>query len=524
MRRVRDTHYGVRLIVAVLCILLLVTPGVVCAATDGTPNPGTKVTAGPGANGTEVQAIPVPVFLSTVNTGSIVENITTIPTTPVPPVYIFLENATDAVNPPPLLIFDTPLIEDLTCTIYGIAEPGSGNTSIMRILWDWGEDETPEYHEFPNSHTYSSPGVYTLSIIVRQSDGQIRIGTTKIAAGQPVIPVTVPVTPTVTVPGGPDMVIHPPVLTLFEPTVDRMNVTLNGNLNAGSPGATIVSVNVDWNDGTSITTDDLPVTHQYSSPGTFTVTVTGNQSDGQSATKKIALEVRGEMPAPPGPTPSGPTQNALVPFLSIIAIAITGIVIVAVVLITRQRKEPPLAKDPHKVFSARTTPRSENRPPLEELTTISSGTGVEPQVLDTVIKVAAEIAREGREGQAIGTAFVVGDTKNVLKCSKQFVLNPFYGHHEAERQITDTGIQGTIKEFAQLDGAFLITGNGVVEAAGRCITVDLSKVDLPGGMGSRHLSVAGITKVTSSIGIVVSQSGGQISIFRDGKIVYVIRP
>ncbi len=148
---------------------------------------------------------------------------------------------------------------------------------------------------------------------------------------------------------------------------------------------------------------------------------------------------------------------------------------------------------------------------------------IEPGMLDAVIKVAGEIAREGREGQAIGTAFVVGDTKNVLNYSKQFVLNPFHGHHETERQITDTGIQGTIKEFAQLDGAFLITGNGVVEAAGRCITVDMSQVNLPGGMGSRHLSVAGITRVTTSIGVVVSQSGGQISIFRDGKIVYVIR-
>jgi DNA integrity scanning protein DisA with diadenylate cyclase activity len=526
MRRVRDTHYEVRLIVAVVCILLLVTPGVVIAATVDTPAPGTNVTAGPGANGTEVQATPaLPVFLSTENTGSIIENITIIPTTPVPPVYIYLENATNAVNPPPLLIFDTPLIENLTCTIYGIAEPGSGNTTILSILWDWGEDQTPEYHGFQNSHTYRSPGIYSLSIIVRQSDGQIRIGTTKVTMGQPVIPVTV--TPTITVPGGPGgpvMVIHPPVLTLFEPTVDRMNVTLNGNLNAGSPGAAIASVTVDWDDGTSITSADLPVTHQYSRAGTFTVTVTGNQSDGQSATKKIALEVRGEIPVPPGPTPSDPTRNNLMPYLSIITIGITGIVIVAVVLITQRRREPPMAKDSFKAFPARTNPRSENRPPLEELKTISSGTGVEPQVLDTVIKVAAEIAREGREGQAIGTAFVVGDTKNVLKCSKQFVLNPFYGHHETERQITDTGIQGTIKEFAQLDGAFLITGNGVVEAAGRCITVDLSQVDLPGGMGSRHLSVAGITKVTSAIGIVVSQSGGQISIFRDGKIVYVIRP
>jgi DNA integrity scanning protein DisA with diadenylate cyclase activity len=63
----------------------------------------------------------------------------------------------------------------------------------------------------------------------------------------------------------------------------------------------------------------------------------------------------------------------------------------------------------------------------------------------------------------------------------------------------------------------------VVEAAGRCITVDMSQVNLPGGMGSRHSSVAGITQVTKSIGVVVSQSGGLISIFREGKIVYTIK-
>ena len=182
-----------------------------------------------------------------------------------------------------------------------------------------------------------------------------------------------------------------------------------------------------------------------------------------------------------------------------------------------------VAKHTQKTVPARSGALLANRPSAAELTTICSGTGVEPEVLDAVIQVAREIAREGREGQAIGTAFVVGDTTNVLNHSKQFVLNPFHGHHETERQITDAGIQGTIKEFAQLDGAFLITGNGVVEAAGRCITVDLSQVNLPKGMGSRHLSIASITKVTRSIGVVVSQSGGQISIFRDGKIVCTIR-
>ena len=169
-------------------------------------------------------------FLSTVNTGSIVENITIIPTTPVPPVYIFLQNATDAVNPPPLLIFDTPLIEDRTCTIYGIAEPGSGNTTIMSILWDWGDDQTPEHHGFPNSHTYSSDGVYTMSIIVRQSDGQIRIGTDK-GHCRPAGHTGNRTRNADANPAGTRHGDTPPVLTLFEPTVHRMNVTLNGNLN-----------------------------------------------------------------------------------------------------------------------------------------------------------------------------------------------------------------------------------------------------------------------------------------------------
>ena len=113
--------------------------------------------------------------------------------------------------------------------------------------------------------------------------------------------------------------------------------------------------------------------------------------------------------------------------------------------------------------------------------------------------------------------------ENVLDHSRQFVLNPFHGHNEAERQITDVGIRGHIKEFAQLDGAFIVTGDGVVEAAGRYITVDVSQVNLPGGLGSRHSSVAGITMVTRSIGVVVSQSGGLITIFRDGKIVYTMK-
>jgi len=524
MRQVRDTPSGIRLIIAVICITILILPGGVLAETSENITPGAGVTTGIVSNLTSSPTAPVPtVFPVYENTTGTVPNVTSVPTTPVPPVFMVWENTTTTVTPPPLLIFDTPVIENLTCTLYGIVDPGSANVTITGILWDWGDSQTPELHEFPHSHVYSSPGTYTVSITARQSDGQNVAGITSISVGQPVIPPTPSETPDTTVTGGPVTMIRAPVLTLLEPVIDKTTVTLNGNLYAGSPGVTIESVSVDWNDGTITRSADLPADHQYSGYGIYTVTISGYQSDGQSTTRRIALEIKREAPVPTTVPLGPPPNNDSTVYLIILT---TAIIVMAIVIVGQwimqqkrgSRQEPAVPK----AFSPRAGPQGANLPSPEDLSAICSGTDVTPGVLDPVIKVAVEIAREGREGQAIGTSFVVGDTENVLKHSKQFVLNPFHGHHETERQITDVGTRGNIKEFAQLDGAFLITGKGVVEAAGRCITVDMSQVNLPGGLGSRHSSVAGITQVTKSIGIVVSQSGGLISIFRNGKIVYTI--
>jgi PKD repeat protein len=435
------------------------------------------------------------------------------------------ENTTVAVNSPPILILGVPEIENLTCTMYGTAAPGSVNVTIESIRWDWGDSHIPEYHGFPYSHVFTNPGTYLISITALQSDGQNTTRTTNVSVDQPVVPVSAPATVNTSVPGiqGPGMAAGAPVLTLLEPVIDGMNVTLNGNLNPVSPGVAIASVLVNWDDGNLTNSTDLPVSHQYSSPGIFTINITGYQSDGQSTTKRITLDLKAESPGFPGPTPSAPPPDDLPVFLIILATAICVVVIGAFAQrISQQRRgSPPIpvvAKGP----PPRQVPVPENLPSREQFGSICSGTDVSPAVLESVIQVAVEIAREGREGQAVGTSFVVGDTTNVLDHSKQFVLNPFQGHHEAERQITDARIWGNIKEFAQLDGAFVITGNGVVEAAGRYITADMGQVNLPGGLGSRHSSAAGITLVTRSIAVVVSQSGGMISIFRNGKIVYTI--
>jgi PAS domain S-box-containing protein len=150
---------------------------------------------------------------------------------------------------------------------------------------------------------------------------------------------------------------------------------------------------------------------------------------------------------------------------------------------------------------------------------VVTDTDVADSVFDAVFHICTEISIEGREGKAVGTTFLIGDIKHVLEKSRQIILNPFEGHPPESRIITNPDLKENIKALAQLDGAFVITGDGFVESVGRYITVDSSNVTLPPGMGTRHNSVAAITSVTKAVGIVVSQSGGGITVFRDGRIV-----
>jgi len=86
--------------------------------------------------------------------------------------------------------------------------------------------------------------------------------------------------------------------------------------------------------------------------------------------------------------------------------------------------------------------------------TVIAGTDVKDEVFDSVLHICVEIAREGREGKKLGTAFVVGDADAVLERSRQLILNPFEGHPPGERMVTNPDIKEMIKELAQLDGAF----------------------------------------------------------------------
>lgn len=149
--------------------------------------------------------------------------------------------------------------------------------------------------------------------------------------------------------------------------------------------------------------------------------------------------------------------------------------------------------------------------------------GIDLQTLEQTIRLAVEIAREGREGRKIGTMFVISDAEGTLRQSTCLILDPLQGHPHEQKHLDDPNMRETVKELAQLDGAFIISDDGIVLSAARYINASADGIDLPLGLGSRHVAAASITKHTNAIAVVVSESS-VVRILDDGEIVSEIIP
>lgn len=149
--------------------------------------------------------------------------------------------------------------------------------------------------------------------------------------------------------------------------------------------------------------------------------------------------------------------------------------------------------------------------------------GVDSAVLEKTIALAVEIAREGREGRKIGTLFVVGDSEEVMRRSKPLILDPLQGHPDERKQITDPNMRETLKELAQLDGAFIVSEEGVVLSAARYVDTVSDDLDVPLGLGSRHMAAASISKQTGAVAVAVSESS-MVRMFDDGDLISEIIP
>jgi len=155
--------------------------------------------------------------------------------------------------------------------------------------------------------------------------------------------------------------------------------------------------------------------------------------------------------------------------------------------------------------------QSVDQPPITE--------HIRRAVFERVLNLALELAAEGREGKPLGAIFVLGDSTQVIEHSHQIIINPFKGHPENERNILDNRLTETVKEFAAIDGAFVIKGAGTIVSAGTYLLPKVMAEELPQGLGARHAAAAAITAATKSIAITISESTGTVRIWRQGRLI-----
>jgi diadenylate cyclase len=146
------------------------------------------------------------------------------------------------------------------------------------------------------------------------------------------------------------------------------------------------------------------------------------------------------------------------------------------------------------------------------------------QTLESLVQLAVELAREGREGRKIGTLFVIGDLDSVAARSRQLMLDPLYGHPPDALHVDRPDFRETVKELAQLDGGFLVADDGTFVSAGRYIDVDVSTpTNFIPGLGTRHAAAASVTRETQATAVAVSQSS-VVRVFSHGEIRAEIIP
>ena len=111
----------------------------------------------------------------------------------------------------------------------------------------------------------------------------------------------------------------------------------------------------------------------------------------------------------------------------------------------------------------------------------------------------------------------------MLAKSRPLILDPLWVHPESLRHVTNLNLRGTIKELAQLDGGFVVSHDGIVLSACRYLDAVAAQVDVPLGLGSRHIAAANMSAVTKAVGIVVSESP-VVRLFCHGQLVSEIIP
>jgi DNA integrity scanning protein DisA with diadenylate cyclase activity len=144
-----------------------------------------------------------------------------------------------------------------------------------------------------------------------------------------------------------------------------------------------------------------------------------------------------------------------------------------------------------------------------------------PDVVRDVIDLAIELGKKGQKGKPVGALFVVGDAGKVMNKSRPLSYNPFEKSHV---HVGDPIVNVMLKEFSRLDGAFVISDSGKIVSAYRYLEPSAEGVDIPKGLGARHMAGGAITRDTNATAVVLSESDGLVRAFKNGELTLEIDP
>ena len=141
-------------------------------------------------------------------------------------------------------------------------------------------------------------------------------------------------------------------------------------------------------------------------------------------------------------------------------------------------------------------------------------------VLAATVELALDLGKAVPNGRPVGTAFIIGESKAVLRLSRQLMINPFKSY---SANITDRVHWDLLKKYAVFDGAFVVDKRGFIIAAHRYLNAK-ARVKVPEGLGTRHLAVASMTAATHAKGVTVSGEDGIVRVFEFGGMMAKINP
>ena len=145
----------------------------------------------------------------------------------------------------------------------------------------------------------------------------------------------------------------------------------------------------------------------------------------------------------------------------------------------------------------------------------------DPDVIRNVLEVAIELGKKGQKGKRVGALFVVGDAGKVMNKSRPLSYNPFEKSHV---HVGDPIVDVMLKEFSRLDGAFVISDSGKIVSSYRYLEPAAEGVDIPKGLGARHMAAGAITMDTNAVAVVLSESDGLVRAFSGGEIILELDP